>query len=125
MKLLNSLYHISDKSSMAGTVQYDILLDTSHSIWQAHFPGNPITPGVFIIQMAKELLEHHLDKSLLIQKVKNVKFPSVISPLETPAVSCVFVHIITDNATRTCQSQVQLQAGKRVLARLSFTCKYQ
>ena len=109
MKLLNSLYHISDKSSMAGTVQYDILLDT----------------GVFIIQMAKELLEHHLDKSLLIQKVKNVKFLSVISPLETPAVSCVFVHIITDNATRTCQSQVQLQAGKRVLARLSFTCKYQ
>ena len=125
MKLLNNLYTISERETTFLPVRYDVSLQEKSLIYQAHFPGEPITPGVCIIQIAKELLEDYAQKRYQIKTIKNVKFLSVISPLETPAVSCVFVHIITDNATRTCQSQVQLQAGKRVLARLSFTCKYQ
>jgi 3-hydroxyacyl-[acyl-carrier-protein] dehydratase len=124
MQLLNNLYRILRKNCSNSFVQYDIRLEASHHIYQVHFPGNPITPGVCIIQTVKELLECHLNRLLNIQKVKNVKFLSVISPLETPDVTCLFTSIVMDNTTCSCQTQVQLLAGKRVLSKLSFTCKY-
>ena len=59
MELKNSLYQITGKETNGTAVSYDLQLDASHVIYQAHFPGEPITPGVCIIQMAKELLEDH------------------------------------------------------------------
>ena len=83
MKFLNNLYHIVSKDVVDASIRYNIHLDASHFIYQAHFPDEPITPGVCIIQIAKELLEEHLGIGLEIQKVKNVKFLNVISPLES------------------------------------------
>ena len=57
MELKNSLYQITGKETNGTAVSYDLQLDASHVIYQAHFPGEPITPGVCIIQIAKELLE--------------------------------------------------------------------
>ena len=56
MKLIDSLYKvISDTRSETGHV-FSIELDPEHFIYKAHFPGEPITPGVCIMQIAKELL---------------------------------------------------------------------
>ena len=86
MKLLNSLYKIVSKGVQESSLRYDIQLDASHFIYQAHFPGEPITPGVCVIQMAKELLEDHLQRPLAVSTVKNVKFLAVISPIAHPLV---------------------------------------
>ena len=64
MKLLNSLYSIRSKDVTDSFVRYDIHLDASHFIYQAHFPGDPITPGVCIIQIAKELLEANIHEEI-------------------------------------------------------------
>ena len=72
MKLLNSLYKIVSKGVQESSLHYDIQLDASHFIYQAHFPGEPITPGVCIIQIAKELLEEHLNQRFNIKMIKNV-----------------------------------------------------
>ena len=79
MELKNNLYTIVSKEGVGLMVSYTIKLIPSCVIYQAHFPGEPITPGVCIVQMAKELIEellteqtavaHHLE----ITKVKNVK----------------------------------------------------
>ena len=69
MKFLNNLYHIVSKDVVDASIRYNIHLDASHFIYQAHFPDEPITPGVCIIQIAKELLEEHLGIGLEIQKV--------------------------------------------------------
>ena len=81
MILKNSLYVIEGQSVAEGTVCYDIRLQADHTIYKAHFPGEPITPGVCVIQMAKELLEDYLQRRLTIKAVKNVKFLAVVSPL--------------------------------------------
>ncbi|MFA7599606.1 MAG: hypothetical protein WCY35_02680, partial [Bacteroidales bacterium] len=57
-------------------------LNASHEIYQAHFPGNPITPGACIVQIAKELSELMIDKSIIITEIKNLKFIHVIVPHE-------------------------------------------
>ena len=37
-----------------------IRLNPDHEIYRAHFPGNPITPGVCIVQIISEVLgEQH------------------------------------------------------------------
>ena len=125
MKLQNSLYCIRSKAVTDAFVRYDIHLDASHLIYQAHFPGDPITPGVCIIQIAKELLEDHLGRHLEIQIVKNVKFLNVISPLETPDISYAFEKIVTDDSDKTCKVQTLICSDETSMVKLSFTCREQ
>ncbi len=122
MKFLNNLYTIDSKDEVDASIRYNIHLDASHFIFQAHFPDEPITPGVCIIQIAKELLEEHLGKGLEIQKVKNVKFLNVISPLATPNVTYVFEKIIPDDSEETYKVMTQVLSDEISLAKLSFTC---
>jgi 3-hydroxyacyl-[acyl-carrier-protein] dehydratase len=53
-----------------------------HPVYAAHFPNNPITPGVCLIHVCKELTEDMLGMPLFMQTVKNVKFLQVITPKE-------------------------------------------
>jgi 3-hydroxyacyl-[acyl-carrier-protein] dehydratase len=123
MKLINSLYKVVSKNVSGSSLRYDILLDAGHFIYQVHFPGEPITPGVCIIQIAKELLEAHLNLVLHIRKIKNVKFLNVISPVERPQISYVFEKITVDDAAKTCQAQVLVLSDETPMAKLSFTCE--
>ena len=123
MQLLNNLYTIVAKDIGCNQISYDIKLDATHFIYQAHFPNEPITPGVCIIQIAKELLEDSLAKRLKIYLVKNVKFLSVISPITTPQISCIFDKITTEENGNTYHVQVHLQSNNTTLAKLSFSCK--
>ena len=123
MILQNSLYSIKSKSVTDLEIRYDILLDANHFIYQAHFPGVPITPGVCVIQIAKELMEDHLHQALTIKAVKNVKFLSVISPVDTRQVTFAFEKIVVDDTAKTCKAQVQVLSGETLLAKLSFVLK--
>ena len=125
MKLLNSLYKIVSKNVADSSLRYDILLDANHFIYQAHFPGEPITPGVCIIQIAKELLEEHLNQKFNIKMIKNVKFLNVISPVERPQITYVFEKMTVDDTTKTCQAQVQVLSDETSMVKLSFICSEQ
>ena len=70
MRLHNSLYTIQSKQSQDDAAQYVLILNAEHEIYKAHFPGRPITPGVCLLQIAKELLEDHSGASLEIQQIK-------------------------------------------------------
>lgn len=122
MKLLNSFYTIKSIDTKDSSVSYEIQLDASHYIYSAHFPDCPITPGVCIIQIGKELLEDYLRKTFIIQAVKNAKFLNVISPLETPIVTYTFDKISSNDVYKTCKVLIQVSSGETSLAKLSFTC---
>ena len=57
MMLLNDFYQITEQASQA----FRIRLNPAHEIYRAHFPGQPITPGVCQIQLVTELLSQLLD----------------------------------------------------------------
>lgn len=78
--LNNTFYIIRKRTDTEGGVDYRVLLNASHVIYEAHFPGNPVTPGVCIIQMVKELVEAYRDTTFLLRTIKNVKFMKVIDP---------------------------------------------
>ncbi len=57
-----------------------ILINEKHEVFKGHFPGNPIMPGVCMIQIIKELTESITQSSLIIQTFSNVKFMALINP---------------------------------------------
>lgn len=63
---------------------FTILVNEKHEIFKGHFPGNPIMPGVCMIQMIKELTESITKSTLMIQTLSNVKFMALINPEATP-----------------------------------------
>jgi 3-hydroxyacyl-[acyl-carrier-protein] dehydratase len=82
MKLKDDFFKITSSTQTATGMDYTIALNPEHFIYRAHFPENPITPGVCIIQIIKELAEEILKQRLFLKEVINTKFLNVINPLE-------------------------------------------
>ena len=125
MELKNSLYQITGKETNGTAVSYDLQLDASHIIYQAHFPGESITPGVCIIQIAKELLEDHTGTAYEISGVKNVKFLAVISPVQSPRIRYILDKITVAEDTNESKVQVQVKdiGTDTQFAKISIICK--
>jgi 3-hydroxyacyl-[acyl-carrier-protein] dehydratase len=61
-----------------------VSLNEKHPIYNGHFPGNPVVPGVCQIQIVKELVEKAVSHQLVLRESDNVKFLSMISPMVYP-----------------------------------------
>ena len=66
------------------TISADVNLNADHKIFDGHFPGSPVTPGVIQLQIVKEILELHLKKELQLKTMRTSKFLKILNPLETP-----------------------------------------
>ena len=121
MKLLDSLYTINSEEVADNHHSFAIELNAEHFIYKAHFPGEPITPGVCIMQIAHELLERYCGCSLDVECVKNVKFLRVITPIETPRVNYIFQKITIEESEVKCQ--VEVSAEGDTYAKLSIVCR--
>ena len=61
-----------------------IILNPQHPIFEGHFPNNPITPGVCMMQIIKNITEEITGKELFLEKTANVKFMALINPQQHP-----------------------------------------
>lgn len=55
-------------------------LNPQHPIFQGHFPGKPIVPGVCEIEMVKEILTTVTDSRYQLSKIKLCRFKAVLTP---------------------------------------------
>jgi len=95
--LINDFFTIKEVTGNEKEWLYRLSLNAGHPVYEAHFQGNPITPGACIIQIVKELAQDHYSTSFFIRSVKNVKFLCVINPLEHPEID-VHLTFRTDEA---------------------------
>ena len=121
MKLRDSLYTIVSESKGEGRHDFNIKLDPEHFIYKAHFPGEPITPGVCIMQIAKELLEVAVSEDLTLSCVKNIKFLRIISPNEVTEICYSLAKISREDDQ--IKVQVTVTAGEDAYAKLSLICQ--
>ncbi|MCF6306409.1 MAG: 3-hydroxyacyl-ACP dehydratase [Flavobacteriaceae bacterium] len=78
--LIEGLYKVDELISSETEITAKIRLNAAHDIFKGHFPGNPIMPGVCMMQIIKELTEKELSKKLLLQTSTNIKFMAKINP---------------------------------------------
>ena len=120
MKLQDNLYTIVSQQEEEGLATFQLRIRPEWPIYQAHFPGHPITPGVCIVQMVQELLGLALNRDVTLRKAKNVKYLAIISPEEVSELTVSFTKIeAQEDGSLTVQAQVL--AGETIYTKLSAT----
>ena len=118
MKLKNDFYSITKTQRTDKGVNFAVRFNADHFIYAAHFPGNPVTPGVCIAQIVKELTEELLQMSLFLMVAKNIKFTQVINPLQHPNVTFTLSIPQADEVGYKVSAVVE--SGSEVFAKLSL-----
>lgn len=117
--LNNDFFYITESDFSDPAPLARIALNPEHEIYKAHFPGEPITPGVCQIQIVSELLSLCLNAKTFLTDIKNVKYLSVISPLRTTALTVIFKKM--ELAEETCSISAQIEGDGRIFSKLSMT----
>ncbi len=82
-----------------GMVKAALLWNAEHPIFQGHFPGQPVVPGVCMIQLIQETLEQALDKEVVLVSSSQVKFLHVIDPRQFPSTDLLLQYSVNENGT--------------------------
>ena len=107
----------SEKESMEAIVTFN----QKHPVFEGHFAGNPIVPGVVQIQIIKSLLELKMGKSLVLVQAKNIKFLSIISPDKYPKVEVAIRAKVFENDL--IKVHATLQSGEITFMKFDGTFK--
>lgn len=95
--LIPNLYTIIKSEKLDETnLKVQIELNPNHEVFEGHFPNNPITPGVCMMQIIKEVTESFVSKDLFLSKVSNVKFMATINPFVNPILD-LNLNVICEN----------------------------
>ena len=94
-----------------------------HLIYQAHFPGNPITPGACLLQTAGEILQLKLGRQLYLRSSKNIKYLNVLIPATDKEVRFVFSNL-TETETN-CKAQIVIADEVQIYTKMSLSFSYE
>ncbi len=95
--LANDFYTISDMKNEEGPVKADLVIDADHKIVEGHFPGQPVTPGVCMMQMIKEIPEKVIGVPTQLIRADEMKFLSIIDPKKNNRITADIKYIIAED----------------------------
>lgn len=81
--LIENLYHLDTFDKDAQRAVASVTLNAEHEIFEGHFPGQPVLPGVCQVQIVKELLEKATGQRLFLAEAGSCKFLQMIDPTQT------------------------------------------
>jgi len=85
---LNDFFTYQILKSADATIEAQIELNPTHALYEGHFPGNPVVPGVCQVHMVKTILSDYLGHRVAMGEAKDVKFLSMIQPQSMNLLSC-------------------------------------
>ena len=85
--LQDDFYAVSNLAQAENIVTAQLSLNGNHKIFEGHFPGQPVVPGVCMLQMVTETARNATGKKLHLLKADNMKFLTVIDPRQTQSVN--------------------------------------
>lgn len=85
--LNNDFFRIISINEDAGALRAVIKINPGHHIFEGHFPGQPVVPGVCMIQIVKELLATITGEEPLLKGGDMFKFLSILDPTKNDEVN--------------------------------------
>lgn len=85
--LIPHFYSVKEFNFTDNQIKSIIELNPEHDVFKGHFPNNPVTPGVCMLQILKELTEQATNTNLFIKECSNVKFMALINPEVNPVLA--------------------------------------
>ena len=111
MILLGQLFTLSERQDINGQLSWNLHLDAGHRIFNGHFPGNPILPGVCMMHIVKEALEQEFSTKFRVRKADQLKFLRIIDPRETPELKLQIKAVKEDNGYKISASLSKEEAS--------------
>lgn len=78
--LLNNFFYIDQMQTEDNQIVSDIRINTDHEILKGHFPGQPVVPGVCMIEMLKEVLGQAFGQRFQMKSASMIKFLTMFAP---------------------------------------------
>ncbi len=72
--LLNNFYTLESCTHEERQIRASLQVNPAHEIFKGHFPGQPVVPGVCMIQIIKELLQQNRQQNLIFSQGHQLKF---------------------------------------------------
>ena len=95
--LENDFYTITNLQAKDGLANAALEINAGHKIFEGHFPGQPVTPGVCMMQMIKEITEKIVGSKTQLIRADEMKFLSIIDPLKNNHIRAEIKYSITDD----------------------------
>ena len=84
--LIKDYYKINDIIKEESRILFRISLNPACNVYEGHFPGEPVSPGVCNIQMIKECAEQVAGKPLFLNNLQQCRLTTLVTPLAHPQV---------------------------------------
>ena len=98
MNLKDTYYSLSSHLKENDNDIFEVNMHSDHPVYEGHFPGMPVSPGVCNMQMIKECTSIAIKKELYIDKISMCKLSALMSPIDNPKVYIkIKNNIIEDN----------------------------
>lgn len=78
--LQNNFFVVNSLHYQNNAIDAVVTIEKEHPVFEGHFPGQPVVPGVCMLQIVKELTEVAQQKKYRVQSAANMKFLTVIDP---------------------------------------------
>ncbi|MBB77565.1 MAG: 3-hydroxyacyl-ACP dehydratase [Crocinitomicaceae bacterium] len=85
----DKLYKILDKIEEQDNIIFNIKILKNHSIFEGHFPKNPVTPGVVQMEIIKELVKECHKENIELISVSNCKFLAILNPEKNELINVI------------------------------------
>lgn len=105
--LLNDFYTIqTERKTNSDSVELDLRLNPNHNIFDGHFPEQPVVPGVCMIQMVTETVNHLLNRNMYLFESAVTKFLNVLDPNIHPEITLKILWKNIENQEVTIDAQL-------------------
>ena len=79
---LEGFYNIDEIRTTESGYQIDVTLFAGHKVYEGHFPGQPVVPGVCTLTVIRESVSHAAGREMMFSSIKECKFLSALIPTE-------------------------------------------
>lgn len=105
--LQGNFFHIKTLEKADPAVKVMLELNPGHSIFAGHFPGQPVVPGVCMMQMVKEITEEVLGKMTRLVKADQLKFLALVIPVADKPLRMDLKLTLRENGETAVDAQLQ------------------
>jgi 3-hydroxyacyl-[acyl-carrier-protein] dehydratase len=96
---LNDFFSYSLERHDAGIITGKVTINGSHPLFKGHFPSQPVTPGVVLIEIFRQVLSSTLNKNFMLREAREIKFLVAVIPTDITELVLTIEYTISQKLT--------------------------